>query len=145
MGKRTKGKAKQPIDFPLHVTRELRKTAAEEEARGEREESSEEAAETARAAATALHTTPLHGETDVAQGRVVTTAEAKQTTSAGEEEKREEPELPAVLSADESTPLEGGDFTGAEGSAEMGSSEPIREGGSSPPDNLETHAPKDVR
>ena len=73
VGKWTRGKSKRTIDFPSHVTKELRRTVAEEEARGEREESSEEAVERARAAATALHTTPLHGEIDVAQGRAVTT------------------------------------------------------------------------
>ena len=62
------------------------------------------------------------------------------STSAGEEEGEDEQEQTVVPSSDISTPPEGGDFNGAEGSSEQKYSEFLRREGSSPPDNLETHA-----
>ena len=52
-------------------------------------------------------------------------------------EKRERAVLP---SSDTSTPPGGGDFIGAEGSSKKRCSEFLRGGGSSPPNDLETHA-----
>ena len=65
---------------------------------------------------------------------------AVRSTSAGDEEGEEEQEQTVVPSLDISTPPEGGDFTSAKGSSEKKNSEFFRREGSSPPDNLETHA-----
>ena len=64
---------------------------------------------------------------------------AIRSTSAGEEKGSEELGQTVVPSPETPTPPEGGDFAGAERSTEKKHSESQREG-SSPPDNLETHA-----
>ena len=64
---------------------------------------------------------------------------AMRSTSAGEGEKREELGQTVAPSPETSTPPERRDFVGAEGAMEKKHSESQREG-SSPTDNLETHA-----
>ena len=64
---------------------------------------------------------------------------AMRSTSAGGGKGGEEPGQTVVPSPETSTPPEEADFAGAEGSSEKKYSELQREG-SSPPDNLETHA-----
>ena len=136
MGKRTRGKSEQPPDFPSCTTRTLIGAVADGGEKRGREVRSEEVEKRERAAATALYATHLHGETNFTEGKVATTNEARQTTPEEKEEKQEEPEQPVSPSTDNSTPSEGGDFAGADVSAEKGNSGPMQTRGTSPPGDL---------